>query len=191
MQISNWLIKLVPALKEYKPGVEFLSRLFFLIVLGLILKKFYWLVSNEAGTLLYPPLEGLNPIESLRMSLIWGAKKGIDLLGYPSFSAGWLVGIIGVANVSLQTPCLGINVCLAFMALIIAYPSSWTWWKSAIYLALGLVVIQLVNLVRIIAMVFVVKNRYQLPVEHHDLFNLVVYLIIFSLFYIYTTKPKV
>lgn len=183
MYISSKLVERFPSLQKYKPGVEFLSRLFFLVVLALVLKKVYWAISDRAGTVDIPVLAGFNALESLRSILVVGTAKGLSLLGYDSFVSGWIVGIKGQGAVSVQTPCLGINVCLVFLGLIIAYPSAYKWWQKSLYLLLGVFIIQFVNLLRMIAMVLVVSYRYELPIEHHDLFNMVIYSIIFGLFY--------
>lgn len=188
MDISKGIVAKFPSLKKYKPGVEFLFRLFFLIILGLVLKKLYWLISDTGGTLTIPLLAGFNLLESIRTVLIAGTVWGLELMGYPTFVAGWIVGIPHTAAVNIQTPCLGINVCLVFIALLVAYPSEYTWWQKALYIAAGVAIIQAVNVARMIAMVFVVKNRYILPIEHHDLFNMVIYAIIFGLFYLFISK---
>ncbi len=182
---SNFLVSKFPTLQKYKPGIEFLARLFFLAVLGLASKKLFWLISDAGGTFTLPLISGFNPIEALRNSLIAATAFFLQLFGYTSFIAGWVVGIPQVAAVKVETPCLGINVCLVFIVLIVAYPSAMRGWLQALYLVVGVLIIQIFNIARMVAMVFVIKNRYQLPIEHHDLFNMVIYAVIFALFYLF------
>ena len=159
--LSNYLVSKFPTLEKYKPGIEFLARLFFLAVLGLVGKKLFWLVSDVGGTFTLPFLSGFNPIEALRNSLIAATANILQLLGYTSFIAGWVVGIPQVAAVRVETPCLGINVCLVFIGLIIAYPSAMNGWVKALYLVLGVLIIQIFNIGRMVAMVFVIKSAIQ------------------------------
>lgn len=188
MYISSKLVERFPSLQKYKPGVEFLSRLFFLLVISLILKKVFWAISDRGGTLDIPFLAGWNPIESLRSTLVTGTAKSLSFLGHTAYQSGWVVGIVDRGGVSVQTPCLGINVCLVFIGLIIAYPHAYKWWQTLLFVLAGVFIIQFVNLLRMVAMVHVVANRYTLPIEHHDLFNIVIYSVIFGLFYWYINR---
>jgi exosortase/archaeosortase family protein len=184
MWFSQFIIDKYPSLEKNKPGVEFLFRLFFLIVIGIVLKKTYWLVSDVAGTITKIPfLGGINLIETVRTFLLNGTVNLLHLLGHKTLLEGWVVGIKDIAYVRIETPCLGINVCLVFILLVLAYPAAIKWYEKALFLVGGVIFIQFVNLIRMVAMVYVVKNRYNPPIEHHDLFNMVIYLIVFGLFY--------
>lgn len=182
--IGNLLIRRYPKLQHYKPGIDFLARLFFIGIFILLIKKIYGWNATINGVIDYPILGPSSPIEFLRQILLISTKHTLDFLGHPSFIRGWVVGIQG-GGIKIETPCLGINVCFIFIALVAAFPSKLKWYYILLYIISGLFIIQFFNLLRMIAMVFVVKNQYHLPIEHHDLFNIIIYLIIFSLFYFY------
>jgi exosortase/archaeosortase family protein len=183
--ISDRFFKKYPKLFNYKPGVDFIARLFFIGIFILLIKKIYVWNADINGNLSFPFIGSFSLIELLRHFLLGCTQQVLHFLGYQSFIHGWIVGIPGGAII-LETPCLGINICFVFICLVAAYPSHLKWQYILLYILLGLVIIQLMNLGRLVAMVFVVKNQYKLPIEHHDLFNMIIYTVVILLFFYYT-----
>ena len=137
--LSNYIVSKFPTLEKYKPGIEFLARLFFLAILGFVFKKVFWLLSDSGGTFNIPLIGVFNPIEFLRTSIINATAGILALLGYTTVIEGWVVGIFNTAAVRIETPCLGINVCLVFIGLIVAYPHDMKWWQKGLFIVGGLI----------------------------------------------------
>lgn len=90
--------------------------------------------------------------------------------------------------------CLGILLMGAFVALIIAYPGKWK--QKAWFIAAGLLIIQLLNILRM-SLLAILCSYYHINVikefsvlgmvrlNHHDFFNLVIYILIFFMFTFY------
>jgi exosortase/archaeosortase family protein len=190
--LSNNLVKRFPVLYNYKPGIDFLTRLFFIGVFLIAIKKLYGWSADVNGNIDVPLIGHFSAIEALRTLLLHSCKILLEALGYPAVIHGWLVGISG-GFVRLETPCLGINVCFVFISLVLAFPSPIKWTYKILYVILGVLLIQFLNIWRIAGMVFVTKNKYHLPIEHHDLFNLIIYIVVFMLFYYFislSTNPR-
>ena len=183
----NSLFKKYPSTLIYKPGIEFLARLFFIGMFIFLLKKIYNFFADEGGVIHSSILGSFSPIEWLRHLLLNNTKAILEILGYKPYLYGWVVGADG-GGIVIETPCLGINVCFVFITLIIAFPSKIKWFLKAFYIIIGVLLIQAFNLARMVGMVFVVKNKYHLPIEHHDLFNIIIYLLVIILFYYYVNK---
>lgn len=72
----------------------------------------------------------------------------------------------------MLNPCLGTDMMFAFAALILAYPGKWI--NRAWFLPMGYVFIELINIVRVIALSLVWLNYGTGgPIDHHDMFNFV------------------
>lgn len=188
---TEGLVKKYPMLLKYKPGLDFLARLFFIGAIFLCIKKAYGWGADRHGYLNLPYFGPTSFIEFIRNPLLHASKKIIEFLGHPAILHGWVVGIDGGGAVRVETPCIGINVCFAFIILVLSYPSHLHWGYKTLFLFAGLFIIQLLNLVRIVGMVFVIHNRYALPMEHHDLYNLIIYITIFGMFYLFTSISKI
>lgn len=90
----------------------------------------------------------------------------------------------------LAWPCLGVKVTAVFMALIIVFPgdSRHKWW----YIPMGIVLIQVFNIIRFSGLMMIAYhypievitnfNMGRLGIGYHEIFNLVLYLVIFALF---------
>jgi exosortase/archaeosortase family protein len=179
----NQLTDNYPQLNKFKPGIYFIARLFFVCLFFVTLKLLYNFFADSHGILQLPFIEPYSPIETLRNFLLNISRYLLHLFGYDTFLNGWVLGIKNGGAIQLETPCLGINICFAFIALMTAYPSGLKWHYKALIIIAGTLLIQGLNIMRIIGMIFVVHYRYSLPVEQHDLFNMIVYLVIFFMFY--------
>ncbi len=90
----------------------------------------------------------------------------------------------------LAWPCFGVKVTAVFIALIIVFPgeSRHKWW----YIPVGILLIQVFNILRFSGLMMIAFhypielitnfNMGSLGIGYHEIFNLVLYLVIFALF---------
>lgn len=102
----------------------------------------------------------------------------LKAMGFIVFTEGRLIGIIDSSGLIVNQPCDGLSLFVLFAGFIIAYPGKIR--SKFIFIPLGLLIIDLVNIVRIIALVIIVKYSPQsLEFNHSYTFTLIMYMIIF------------
>lgn len=112
----------------------------------------------------------------------------LDILGYDTsinFSERKL-WITGAANaIEIIYDCLGLNLFFIFMIFILAYPGSYKikmWFIPA-----GLIDIFLLNSMRMAALTPIVANKpHLMDLYHHFIFQGVIYLYIFGMWWLFT-----
>lgn len=128
-------------------------------------------------------------IGAFRRFLLWGGVQFANLIGYPSGYTDYTMFIDGGLRVRMVYSCMGIGVMSAYVALILAWPARW--WNRLISLCIGLAVIILINMVRIgaLAILFSIGHHQLFRfINHHDVFNIVVVVMIFLLFVFHTQR---
>lgn len=104
---------------------------------------------------------------------------GVDTMG--------VVGIDGSHGVLIGYPCNGLELFALFAGYIIAFPGNikTKFW----FIPLGLFIIHLLNIIRVIALVFVAyKAPEYLDFNHTYTFTIFVYSVVFILWMIWTMK---
>lgn len=108
----------------------------------------------------------------------------LGLAGYETITNGKLLLIKGASGVRIHYPCLAVELWIALIALVMAYPirvaRAW-WWKLGGVL-LGVSIIFLLNNVRIISIVLTNHYHNSMTQTIHDIFNYVVYAFIIVFF---------
>lgn len=119
-----------------------------------------------------------------RLSLrVLGFKTEIDY----SVNKLWLSG----ANEAIVVvyDCLGVNLFAIFTIFILAYPGNLK--TKAWYIPAGLAVIFLLNAWRMAALTLVVARwPEQMDLFHHFIFQGLIYLVIFAMWYFFGKNPK-
>jgi len=86
----------------------------------------------------------------LSLNIISVSGGVLDLLGYDVYTAGRIIGIGESAGIMLVNGCNGLEAIGLFLGFVIAYPGDNV--KRAIYIAIGMMVIYLVNVLRIVVL---------------------------------------
>ena len=119
----------------------------------------------------------LNYIAWLRHLLLSCSSKLLNWLGYPAITNDTDILVVGHGRLKLIYSCLGLGIMSFFSAFIIAYPKKLK--ARLIFLALGIIVIQLLNVIRFAVLeIFWDKNEDTQIVDHHTLFNIIIYVLI-------------
>lgn len=110
--------------------------------------------------------------------LISATAIALKVMGFTIFTEGRLIGIVDSTGLIVNQPCDGLSLFALFAGFIIAYPGKLR--SKFIFIPIGLLIIDLVNIVRIIALVIIVKYTPQsLEFNHSYTFTFIMYVIIF------------
>jgi len=126
-----------------------------------------------------------NYINSWRSFSISSAAYILKILGYHvSTNENHLINH-GFSGFRLVYSCLGYGIMSCFAAFVIAFPKSA--WSKILFLVAGLTAIQLLNTLRFILIsIYYQAQTPALPIDHHDIFNYVIYLVLGTAVYFWT-----
>jgi len=128
----------------------------------------------------------LNYIQSLRTFLLASTKIILSWFGYTSIYNDIEILIVGKGILVFRYDCLGLGLMSFFSAFVIAYPKKIK--SKLLFLLCGIVVIQVLNIARFVLLAIFWKQREGLILNHHTIFNIIIYLIIGLSLYIWV-KP--
>jgi exosortase/archaeosortase family protein len=130
--------------------------------------------------------EYFNVVHGLQNGLLGLSQLVLQLAGFNTYVQDSKIGIIDNEHVILAHGCFGFEMMAAWIALVLAYPSTWKTQLLAVFV--GTTAIQLVNVTRISLMVYFhtyVDDYQSLPFDHHDFFNFFSVLFILVFYYVY------
>ena len=99
--------------------------------------------------------------------------------------------ITGGSGIRLVYSCLGYGVMSFYSAFILAWPAK-SFKKKWLPMFSGLLLIIFLNILRL-ALLPIIYTEYpeakNFPIDHHDIFNAVVYLVVLTVLYWWTRRP--
>lgn len=120
--------------------------------------------------------ENLNYIRLLRHLLLQTCAHIINWFGFTTIVSDQQLLVAGKGIINLVYTCLGLGIMSFFSAFVIAYPQKL---KSKIFfLILGNLGIQILNITRFVILALFGNKKSGLILDHHTLFNIIVYIII-------------
>jgi exosortase/archaeosortase family protein len=126
----------------------------------------------------------------VRIFLLYSSKFVFDILGYSNqVISNYKLLVPDLAYVEIGNYCLGIQLWIFFIALICSYPGKWK--QKLLYSALGVVAINILNIIRIVTIIFAV-HAYpkQMQFNHDYVFNVIVYVFVFLMWIWIVKKEK-
>lgn len=176
-----------------KKAIKFVVTLFVLYVLFSQGNLFMHSVMTPTGHYYNPYIaEHFDYIQGLKTALIKPAVWIIKLFGFYAIHNEMDVLIINGPYLRINYSCLGLGVMSFLAAFVLAFPASW---KSTFkMLFLGLITIYVLNIMRIagLGLLFGLFQSQRNYFEyHHEIFNVIVYIIIFVMLYIWIKKNTV
>jgi exosortase/archaeosortase family protein len=183
----------VAKLKKYKPLLLFLVKAvsFYYGILYLFLG--YVGLADPRGSFTLPGfLQDYNLILMLTRSYVVCSEFVVNLLGYATESSTKILRIAGSGGVRIEFACLGVELWIAFIALILAYPVSLKRKNLVRFLtcAAGITIIYLLNVVRVTTILLTNYYSKGMTSVIHDIFNYGVYILIFIGFGIYISRTS-
>ena len=116
-----------------------------------------------------------NYIQALRTCLLAATKTVLSWFGFTSIYNETEILVVGKGTLILIYSCLGLGLMSFFSAFVIAYPKKLN--SKILFLICGLVVIQILNIIRFVVLSSFWQQREGLILDHHTFFNLVLYLV--------------
>ncbi|MDN5286190.1 MAG: hypothetical protein JWR38_2464 [Mucilaginibacter sp.] len=120
--------------------------------------------------------EHLNYIQGLRSLLLSGSAQILEWFGYDTIYNHVDLLVAGKGTIRLAYDCLGFGIMSFFTAFVIAYPQKLN--QKLIFLVSGILVIQLLNIVRFVLLALFWNKRANQIIDHHTVFNIIIYIII-------------
>lgn len=130
-------------------------------------------------------------ISGLRNFILNGASTLLSWLGYDNRVYGYFMEVIDGKTIRMVYSCIGLSILCMWWAFIISFPQSLK--NKLIYFFGGTAFIIGLNIIRIALVAIAPRNLtiFNIPVDHHDIFNIVVYgIIILFIFRIINKSSK-
>lgn len=176
--------------KANKAAILFVVKLLFLYFLFSQGNLFMNSVISEGGKFYSAFIsENFNYIQGLRTALITPAVWIIKLFGFYAIFNQSDVMVVDGPLLRVNYSCLGLGVMSFFTAFVIAFPAKL---KAKVRLfVIGTLMIYVLNVGRIAGLgIFLgfFKSQRDNFTYHHEIFNIIVYICIFLLLYLYIRK---
>ncbi len=126
----------------------------------------------------------LNYISVLREILLKSSAQILNWLGFAAISDEYHLLLSGHGTLQLAYSCLGLGVISFLAAFVLAYPKSWK--QKLTVLLLGIVTVEFLNIIRFVLLALFWNKRDAQIIDHHTVFNIIIYLIIGVTLYFWT-----
>jgi exosortase/archaeosortase family protein len=129
-----------------------------------------------------------NYIRVLRHLLLLSTSFVLHCAGFASVTNEFELLTAGRGGIRLVYSCLGLGLMSFFSAFVLAYPKPIK--KKLFFLISGLAVIQLLNVLRMTAVAIFWGSRAQHIIDHHIIFNGIIYIVITIGLYFWVTAEE-
>lgn len=109
--------------------------------------------------------------------------------GYDTFTMpDYIVRIKNGAGVMIAMGCVGYGVYSFWAAYVLANDGKWI--KKLLWVVGGLLLLWIINSIRISLVLLTLQQKKQMPlgIDHHTWFNVVAYLVIFGMIWVYEKR---
>jgi len=120
--------------------------------------------------------EHFNYIGGLQHMLLSVTAHVLNWMGYTAITNDSELLVVGRGTIQIAYDCLGLAVMSFFAALVIAFPKKLK--QKLFFLICGLVVFQLLNIVRFVLLALFWKSTKGIILDHHTIFNIIIYILI-------------
>lgn len=118
----------------------------------------------------------LNYIKALRDLLIGSSAAVLRWFDFAVITNNYSLLVAGKGMITLVYSCLGLGVMSFFSAFVIAFPKPLK--AKVIFLIVGLIIIQLLNIIRFVLLALFWNRQEQQIIDHHAIFNALIYILI-------------
>ena len=129
--------------------------------------------------------DNFNYIRLLRHTLLLCTSFLLRCAGFGTVTNEYELLIAGRGGIRLVYSCLGLGLMSFFTAFVLAYPKAFK--KKVVFLIAGLFVIQLLNVLRMAMVGLFWSRKAQHIIDHHIIFNGIIYVIIAIGLYFWVT----
>jgi exosortase/archaeosortase family protein len=165
-----------------KIGFIFIKTLSIYAILSVFFYCYEGLIDNQ-GTYYSPFLDQYSIIKLMLNLLISPLAWILKMLGY-AVSTNSPVIWIGSSAIRIFTACLGIQIMIGYVSLILGFPGK----KKLLFLIIGILVIYLLNIGRMISILLTIEKYPAIVNISHEIFTYLSYIVIIALYYIWVKK---
>ena len=170
-----------------RKAIKFIVILFILYILFSQGNLFMFSVMTPTGRFYNTYIaEHFDYIQGLKTALIKPAVWIIKLFGFYAIHNEMDVLVINGPYLRINYSCLGLGVMSFLAAFSIAYPKPVK--EKWIFFIAGIIVVQLLNVVRFVLLALYWDMRTTKIIDHHTIFNVVIYIIILVSIYFWTKR---
>ena len=129
--------------------------------------------------------ENFNYIRLLRHMLLLCTSFLLRCLGFGTVINEYQMLVAGRGGIRLVYTCLGLGLMSFFTAFVLSYPKVFK--RKVVFLIAGLLVIQALNILRMALVALFWSRKAQQIIDHHIIFNGIIYVIIAIALYFWVT----
>ena len=170
------------------PSVKF-TILFLAIFLIFYYFNIYYFAATTPTSRHYNPFlaNNLDYIKGLRLILLDTSTYILNLLGFTAIHDNYIMLVSGHGSIQVVYKCLGLGVISFFAAFVIAYPKPLK--AKIIFIITGIVLLQILNVIRFMLLAVFWTKANSTLIDHHTIFNFIIYLIVAISLYFWVKKP--
>ena len=172
--------------------LSYFFRFFCLLIILHYFNLFYFSIIDKKGLIYIPFLDNhVNYISWLRNSILYTSNLIVRLTGTDSYvSLPFHLKTVNGNYVQLVYSCLGLGLMSFWTAFVVGNNDALG--KKILWCIIGLVSIWFINCVRIAVLLLAFQRQWPVNrfIDHHSLFNMVAYSLIFFLIYFYLKSTK-
>ncbi len=173
-------------------GFKYIFRFLFLFA-GLYTFHQFYIGLVAPGGSFYSPFcaNHLNYIAWLRSLILHGSNVVTHLFGMNTFvDPPFKLRVINGSHVFMGYDCIGFGVMSFWMAFVFANHEPFV--KKSLWCIYGLVGIFIINCMRVALVLAAFQYQWKafMLIDHHTLFNITAYIVLFMLIFLYTRASK-
>lgn len=174
----------IPNIAKLKPFLLFVLRTIAIFLAFLFLKVTHrYLIDHSIDFTVSAYLRSFDAYQWMANAINYPSQWILTMLDYETILTERVISIVGSRGVEVQGPCMGFNIFSVFIALIISFPNKATFLQKGLFILAGILAIHLLNIFRVTALVLSKKYNYEFGINHHDLYNFIIYAFVIYLFY--------
>jgi exosortase/archaeosortase family protein len=130
----------------------------------------------------------LNYVQGLRWLLLNVSTGLLNMLGFTAICNDYELLVAGHSTIQVVYSCLGLGVISFFAAFVLAFPKPVK--RKMIFLVTGILVIEFLNVIRFMVLVLYWTPKDSKIIDHHTIFNVIIYIIIAISLYFWVKHPE-
>ncbi|RYY11399.1 MAG: exosortase/archaeosortase family protein [Chitinophagaceae bacterium] len=165
----------------------------FLLLFGVLYVGTLGVIGLAAPGKYYSPFvaQYLDYVSWIKNSLMWSAGIFCGWFGYETYQMpGFILRIKSGAGVLIAMSCVGYGVYSFWTAYVIANDGNWR--KKFLWVTGGLLLLWIINSIRIAMVLISIHEKRPMPlgIDHHTWFNIVAYIFIFSMIWLFERQGR-
>ena len=164
-------------IKKNEP-IKFIGSFIILFLVFYYFNIFFFGITTPTNHHYYSAFlaDHFNYISGLRKLLIYSSAHILTWLGFAVITNEFDLLVAGHGKIELVYSCLGLGVISFLAAFVLSYPKRWR--SKIIFLTIGILGIELLNIIRFVLLAIFWNKRGTNTINHHTVFNLFIYLVI-------------